>query len=65
MACLLLFIIYFEESLGKYFTSLENYVDGYGIGEVPQHMARNVLDKLKEKLNAAGLIHSTIFPNQV
>lgn len=53
-------IIYSEESLGRYFTNLENYVDGYGIGEVPHKMARDVLDKLRERLSAVGVYVSVV-----
>jgi len=34
---------------------LENYVDGYGIGEAPPHEAETVLEKLREKLKSMGI----------
>jgi len=48
-------IIYSEKPLGAYFTHLENYVDGYGIGEAPPHEAETVLEKLREKLKSMGI----------
>jgi len=48
-------IMYSEEPLGTYFTHLEKYVDGYGIGEAPRHEAETVLKRLKEKLKAIGI----------
>jgi len=43
-------VIYSEESAAKLYTGIENYVDRYGIGELPNHEAQQILEKLREKL---------------
>jgi len=48
-------IIYSEKPLGTYFTYLENYVDGYGIGKLLCHEAETVLERLREKLKAMDI----------
>jgi len=42
--------VYSEEPAAKLYTGIENYVDGYGIGELPNHEAQQILEKLREKL---------------
>lgn len=39
-------IIYSEEPFARLYTGVKNYVDGYGIGELPYHEAKHLLDKL-------------------
>jgi len=43
-------VVYSEEPITKLYTRIENYVDGYGIGEPPNHKAQQILEKLREKL---------------
>jgi len=43
-------VVYSEEPIAKLYTRIENYVDGYGIGELPNHEAQQILEKLREKL---------------
>jgi len=39
-------ILYSEEPFARLFIELRNYVDGYGIGEVPHHEAERILSEL-------------------
>jgi len=42
-------IMYSEEPFAQHFTEIKNYVDGYGIGEIPFHEAKQILSELKKK----------------
>jgi len=52
-------IIYSEEPIAKLFTKIENYVDGYGIGELPHHEAQQIIKQLKEKLQNLSIDFQT------
>jgi len=43
-------IIFSEKPLTKRFIKVQNYIDGYGIGEVPEHEFRNILKELNKML---------------
>lgn len=43
-------MLFSEEPFMKHFIRIENYIDGYGIGEIPEHEFRKVLQALKSKL---------------
>jgi len=45
-------IVYSEEPFVKHFIKIENYIDGYGLGEIPEHEFRKIFDDVKSKLNA-------------
>jgi len=42
-------VVYSDEPIAKLYTRIENYVDGYGIGEPPNHEAQQILEQLREK----------------
>jgi hypothetical protein len=48
-------LILYNNILQKPFTSLfikiENYVDGYGIGELPEHEFRRIIHEVQKQLN--------------
>lgn len=44
-------MVFSESPLVKHFIKIENYIDGYGVGEVPEHEFRMILDEVKSKLN--------------
>ena len=44
-------IVFSEKPFVKHFIKIENYIDGYGIGEIPEHEFRKILDDVKSKLN--------------
>jgi len=48
-------IVYSEEPLERLFARLENYVDGYGVGELPHHEAERILRRLKDKLQSLNI----------
>jgi len=41
-----------EKPFVKHFIKIENYIDGYGVGEIPEHEFRKIFDDIKSKLNA-------------
>jgi len=42
-------VVYSDEPAAKLYTRIENYVDGYGIGELPNHEAQQILEQLREE----------------
>lgn len=44
-------ILFSEETIMKLSIKIENYIDGYGLGELPEHEFRLILDKIRSKLN--------------
>lgn len=44
-------IIFSEKPFTSYFIKIENYMDGYGIGEVPEYEFRGILEAIKKLLN--------------
>lgn len=44
-------IIFSEKPITTHFIKVENYVDGYGIGEISEHDFRRILESLKDKLS--------------
>jgi len=51
-------VIYSEEPFTRYFIDLKNYVDGYGIGEVPLHEAKSILNEIEKKTHINMNIHT-------
>jgi hypothetical protein len=45
-------VLFSENSFVKHFIKIENYIDGYGIGEIPEHEFRRIFDDIKSQLNA-------------
>ena len=45
-------ILFSDKSFVSHFTSIANYIDGYGIGELSVHEFRRILTELQRKLNA-------------
>lgn len=45
-------IVFSEKPFVKHFIKIGDYIDGYGIGEVPEHEFRKIFDNIKSKLNA-------------
>lgn len=43
------FMVYSEEPLAHLFAEIKNYIDGYGIGEISFHEAKELLNKLEGK----------------
>lgn len=44
-------MLFSEEPFRKHFIKIENYIDGYGIGEIPDYEFREAFQSLKSKLN--------------
>ncbi len=44
-------IVFSEDSFASHFVKIENYIDGYGLGELPEHDFRRVLKYVKSRLN--------------
>ncbi|RLF81031.1 hypothetical protein DRN38_02970 [Thermococci archaeon] len=44
-------ILFSKEPFVTHYTKIENYLDGYGIGELSEHEFRRILEKIKEKSN--------------
>jgi len=42
-------IIYSEEPFTRHFIEIKNYVDGYGIGEIPYHEAKRILNEIERR----------------
>lgn len=45
-------VLFSEKPFVKHFIKIENYIDGYGIGEIPEHEFRKIFDDIKSKLSA-------------
>jgi hypothetical protein len=45
-------IIFSDIAFASLFTKIESYVDGYGIGEPPEHEFRKILSDVEAKTNA-------------
>jgi len=45
-------MLFSEEPFITYFVKIEDYIDGYGIGELSEYELRGILEKVKEKINA-------------
>jgi len=48
-------VVYSEEPIVKLYTGIENYVDGYGIGELPNHEAQQILEQPRGGLQSLGI----------
>jgi len=44
-------LIFSKTPLTTHFIKIENYVDGYGIGELPEHDFRTMLNEMQKKMN--------------
>ena len=44
-------LIYSKTPFATHFIKIENYVDGYGIGELPEHDFRTILNEIQKKTN--------------
>jgi len=44
-------MIFSNKPFTKHFIRIENYIDGYGVGEVPEHEFRKIFQTIKSKLN--------------
>jgi hypothetical protein len=44
-------IIYSEKPFTSHYIRIENYVDGYGIGELPEHEFRRIIHEVQKQLN--------------
>ena len=44
-------MIFSKEPFIRHFINIENYVDGYGIGELPEHEFRRIFDAIRRKAN--------------
>ncbi len=44
-------MIFSEKPLAKHYIEIPNYIDGYGLGEIPEHEFRMVLNDIKSKLS--------------
>ena len=44
-------ILFSEKPFVSHFVKIENYVDGYGIGELAEHEYRRILTKIQKQLN--------------
>jgi len=42
-------IIYSEEPFAYHFTEIRNYIDGYGVGAIPYHEAKQLLNEFEKK----------------
>lgn len=45
-------ILFSDTPFTSHFIKLENYIDGYGLGELPEHEFRKILDDVKAEINA-------------
>ena len=45
-------ILFSHSPFTSLFINLENYIDGYGLGELPEHEFRKILDDVKAKIDA-------------
>lgn len=45
-------ILFSEKPFVKHFIKMENYLDGYGLGEIPENDFRKVLADIKSKIDA-------------
>lgn len=43
--------IFSEDPFLYHFVKIENYIDGYGIGELSEHEFRRILSKIQNKMN--------------
>jgi len=44
-------MLFSEEPFVSHFVKIASYIDGYGIGELPEHEFRRVLTKIQKQLN--------------
>jgi hypothetical protein len=44
-------MIFSDMAFTRHLIRIENYIDGYGVGEVPEHEFRKVFQTIKSKLN--------------
>jgi len=44
-------VLFSNEPFVSHFANIASYVDGYGIGELPEHEFRRILSELQKKLN--------------
>jgi hypothetical protein len=44
-------LIFSKEPFISHYLKIESYVDGYGIGELPEHEFRRILEGVKKQLN--------------
>jgi len=49
-------LIFSKEPFLTYFVRVEKYVDGYGLGEVPLHEFRLILDSINNRLAEIGAV---------
>lgn len=45
-------IVFSDAPFTSHFIKLENYIDGYGLGELPEHEFRKILDDVNAKIGA-------------
>jgi len=43
--------IFSKEPFTTHFVKIENYVDGYGMGELPEHEFRRIMTEIQKQLN--------------
>ena len=44
-------IIFSKTPFTSHYVKIENYIDGYGIGELPEHDFRRILNEIQRQLN--------------
>ncbi|MDW8076876.1 MAG: hypothetical protein RMJ14_04490 [Nitrososphaerota archaeon] len=45
-------MIFAGEPFTTQYITIENYIDGYGIGELSDHEFRRILEEIQHKINA-------------
>jgi len=53
-------ILFSEKPFAKHFIKIQNYIDGYGLGELPEHEFRKILDSIKLKIGKINFYVSEI-----
>ncbi len=48
-------LIFSRKPFTSLFVKIENYVDGYGIGELPEHEFRKILTEMQKQLNQLNI----------
>ncbi|MCY0868114.1 MAG: hypothetical protein OWQ48_02645 [Desulfurococcus sp.] len=48
-------IIFSEKPFTTHYIKIENYVDGYGIGELPEHELRRILESIRKQLGQLNI----------
>ncbi|MHA1593926.1 MAG: hypothetical protein ACTSXX_04200 [Candidatus Baldrarchaeia archaeon] len=54
------FMLFSEKPLTKMFIKIENYVDGYGIGEIPPNDAKTLLNEIAKKIDKNAIISAKL-----